>query len=552
MKWWFIQSLSALLAAFALGIPIGYLIWRLQFRRIRLLDMKMGAGPDTATARPVVGQYSGSVSKMTMVDSGGVAVLESPTSPTTSAMPSMPSTPSTPSMVASGSGSASVAMLDRLRVEHAAELSRTRSALHDREVLIADLRSQLEASRKISAERDAGLTKLSPEISTTRNVVSKNDREAKLLALAEQRDAARAGLAKALADYETRLAALRSEHEQESKSLRSEHAAAVERLQSDAENRINEIRSERESVATALQKANGEFDQQRSALQARHESALSDLRKRAERAEAELSTVRSELEGQRVEVAKRTAAFEAERSTMQSELTTMRKTLSDAEGALDRAKADISEAIAARDSLQRDVAIVSNGVEQANADLANARSELQTAKTALEATRSVADRHRLDAEEARSELALLHATMEEVRANHLTLQARYDDLAERERSTRQSLSFRGGTDLVPEQQRPAKGAKSGGVRPVDVADDLERIEGIGPRISASLQAVGIRTFSQLSSTGEDRLRDALARAGLNLAPSLPTWPQQAAYLAVGDEKSFRELVERLVAGREAK
>lgn len=538
MKWFFIQSLSALLAAFAVGIPIGYLIWRLQFRRVRTFDMSMGSvGFADGAEALVAGKQAPSIAKTANGVGGPVGVLDAP------------------STVAPGAGPASVAMLDRLRVEHAAELSRTRNALNEREVAIAELRSQLDASRKTIAERDARLQTLASDGRNNQGLAAKPDPEAKLQSLAEQRDAARAGLAKALGDYETRLASLRSEHEQESKSLQSEHAAAVERLNLDAENRINEIRSERESVAQALQQANGEFDQQRGALQARHEAALSDLRKRAERAESELSTVRSELETQRADVAKRTAAFEDEKTAIETELSEVRKTLWDAQAALERAKGDIAEATMARDSLRKDLGAESD-LEQAQADLASARTELQSAKTALDATQSVGDRHRLAAEEARSELSALHAAIADVRTEHVALQTRYDELIERERSTRASLPPGGAANfLVPEPtatQTANSEARADVVDPDDVVDDLERIEGIGPRINASLQAVGIRTFERLAATGEDGLRDALARSGLNLAPSLPSWSQQAKFLAVGDEKSFRELVERLVAGREVK
>jgi chromosome segregation ATPase/predicted flap endonuclease-1-like 5' DNA nuclease len=82
-----------------------------------------------------------------------------------------------------------------------------------------------------------------------------------------------------------------------------------------------------------------------------------------------------------------------------------------------------------------------------------------------------------------------------------------------------------------------------------VADELQRIEGIGPKIEAALKAAGVSTFVRLQAATSEQLRDALASAGLSFAPSLSTWSQQASYLVVGDEDGFRSYTEVLVAGR---
>jgi predicted flap endonuclease-1-like 5' DNA nuclease len=83
-----------------------------------------------------------------------------------------------------------------------------------------------------------------------------------------------------------------------------------------------------------------------------------------------------------------------------------------------------------------------------------------------------------------------------------------------------------------------------------VDDELERIEGIGPRIAEALRAGGIRTFARVAATDQDELRAALTAAGLRFTPSLRTWATQAGYLARGDEQGFRDYTDHLVAGRE--
>jgi predicted flap endonuclease-1-like 5' DNA nuclease len=81
-------------------------------------------------------------------------------------------------------------------------------------------------------------------------------------------------------------------------------------------------------------------------------------------------------------------------------------------------------------------------------------------------------------------------------------------------------------------------------------DDLERIEGVGPKMAAALRAAGISSYEQLASAELNHIEEAIEDAGLRFAPSRLTWSQQARLLADGDEQGFRELTGRLVAGRD--
>lgn len=81
-------------------------------------------------------------------------------------------------------------------------------------------------------------------------------------------------------------------------------------------------------------------------------------------------------------------------------------------------------------------------------------------------------------------------------------------------------------------------------------EELERIEGIGPKMANALRAAGIRTFRQLAEADDTTRRAAIEKAGLSFAPSLVTWGRQAQLLADGDEEGFLKLTELLVAGRD--
>ncbi len=84
-------------------------------------------------------------------------------------------------------------------------------------------------------------------------------------------------------------------------------------------------------------------------------------------------------------------------------------------------------------------------------------------------------------------------------------------------------------------------------------DDLTRIEGIGPKISAALQAAGITTFAQLAATDVDGIKKILEEADPNLLkladPS--TWPRQAKLAASGKWDALERWQERLKGGRGA-
>ena len=79
-------------------------------------------------------------------------------------------------------------------------------------------------------------------------------------------------------------------------------------------------------------------------------------------------------------------------------------------------------------------------------------------------------------------------------------------------------------------------------------DDLEMIEGIGPKIAGLLKAAGITTFAQLAEVDLARVQAILSAANLQLAdPS--TWAEQAKLAAAGDRSGLEALQSRLKGGR---
>jgi len=81
-------------------------------------------------------------------------------------------------------------------------------------------------------------------------------------------------------------------------------------------------------------------------------------------------------------------------------------------------------------------------------------------------------------------------------------------------------------------------------------DDLEIIEGIGPKIAGLLKAAGITTFAQLAQADLGQVQEILTAAKLRLADPA-TWAEQARLAAAGDWDGLEALQNQLKGGRRA-
>ena len=81
-------------------------------------------------------------------------------------------------------------------------------------------------------------------------------------------------------------------------------------------------------------------------------------------------------------------------------------------------------------------------------------------------------------------------------------------------------------------------------------DDLTRIEGIGPKIAALLNADGIYSFVDLSQASKKQLQACLDKGGNNFKTHEPTtWAQQASMAALGDWKNLKKWQDELDGGK---
>lgn len=82
------------------------------------------------------------------------------------------------------------------------------------------------------------------------------------------------------------------------------------------------------------------------------------------------------------------------------------------------------------------------------------------------------------------------------------------------------------------------------------ADDLKKIEGIGPKIAEILSGNGIDTFGKLAATEAEKIKEILAEAGNRYKMHDPTtWPQQSQLAADGKWEELEKLQDELKGGR---
>jgi len=122
----------------------------------------------------------------------------------------------------------------------------------------------------------------------------------------------------------------------------------------------------------------------------------------------------------------------------------------------------------------------------------------------------------------------------------------YNELYTKETKTKSKRSRRGGKK------------KSGGAAPAAkkteaasaTADDLTKVEGIGPKVAEALKAGGVTTFAALAAATPDSLVDLISSVAGGHVPD--TWPQQAKLAADGKWDDLQKLQDTLDGGKPAK
>ena len=99
-------------------------------------------------------------------------------------------------------------------------------------------------------------------------------------------------------------------------------------------------------------------------------------------------------------------------------------------------------------------------------------------------------------------------------------------------------------------EKKAKTAKPAKTTAKSKADNLTKIEGIGPKIAGLLKEAGIDSYSKLAKAKVEKLNAILEAAGPRYNAHKPdTWPNQAALAAAGKWDELKQWQDELMGGK---
>ncbi len=104
---------------------------------------------------------------------------------------------------------------------------------------------------------------------------------------------------------------------------------------------------------------------------------------------------------------------------------------------------------------------------------------------------------------------------------------------------------------VAEVKETKKPAKKAATKKTAKADDLKKIEGVGPKIASILAESGYETFAKLAKADPEKIREILLeKGGKRYAMHNPeTWPKQAELAAAGKWDELKKWQDELDGGR---
>ncbi|QWX83291.1 50S ribosomal protein L21 [Cellulophaga sp. HaHaR_3_176] len=106
-------------------------------------------------------------------------------------------------------------------------------------------------------------------------------------------------------------------------------------------------------------------------------------------------------------------------------------------------------------------------------------------------------------------------------------------------------------EAAPKKAEPKKevAAKAAAPKKDGKADDLKKVEGIGPKIAETLSAAGISTFAELAKTDAAKISEIIADVRGNHVTD--TWPAQAKLAAEGKWDELKKWQDELDGGKPA-
>ena len=112
----------------------------------------------------------------------------------------------------------------------------------------------------------------------------------------------------------------------------------------------------------------------------------------------------------------------------------------------------------------------------------------------------------------------------------------------------ESIASSGAKKAAPvKKAEPKTEAKPAAKKATGKADDLKKVEGIGPKIAETLVAAGIATFAELAKTEASKISEIIADVRGNHVTD--TWPAQAQLAADGKWDELKKWQDELDGGK---
>ncbi|APY10683.1 50S ribosomal protein L21 [Seonamhaeicola sp. S2-3] len=112
----------------------------------------------------------------------------------------------------------------------------------------------------------------------------------------------------------------------------------------------------------------------------------------------------------------------------------------------------------------------------------------------------------------------------------------------------ESIATSGAKKAAPaKKEAPKAEAKPAAKKATGKADDLKKIEGIGPKIASTLVEAGIATFADLAASTPEKISEIIADVRGNHVTD--TWPEQAKLAAEGKWDELKKWQDELDGGK---
>ncbi|TXE09567.1 50S ribosomal protein L21 [Seonamhaeicola algicola] len=112
----------------------------------------------------------------------------------------------------------------------------------------------------------------------------------------------------------------------------------------------------------------------------------------------------------------------------------------------------------------------------------------------------------------------------------------------------ESIAASGAKKAAPaKKEAPKAAAKPAAKKATGKADDLKKVEGIGPKIASTLVEAGIATFADLAASTPEKISEIIADVRGNHVTD--TWPAQAKLAAEGKWDELKKWQDELDGGK---